>query len=57
MSTDDEKQNVYLGVVVRVYHYPREVLSAAIATFWRLSGCIRLLLVVVQMYHSPHGDQ
>ena len=42
MSTDDHIQNVYLGVVVRVYHYPREVFGAAIATFWSLSGTIRL---------------
>jgi len=33
MSTDRHIENVYPGVVVRVYHYPREVPRAAMTTF------------------------
>ena len=32
-----------LEVVIHVYYYPREVFGAVIATFWSISGTIRLL--------------
>jgi len=43
MSTDDHIQNVYLGVVVRVYHYPRKVPRPAMTTFSGYQVEIRLL--------------
>ena len=55
MSTDNHIENVYPGVVVQVYHYPREVFGAVIATFWSLSGTIRLLLGSSTFVLSPHG--